>query len=351
MKAILRLAGTYLKVGIREKTMSFWVLIFPQLLMIFMYLGLSGLRGDPQMELRVGISADNPYKMILEYIDVIQLNEMPEDQALVSIHDDQIDAFVQNDLNVLVAQRGIRQEVIRGIMSDVKQMAALGPRAMKIFDYPDGIAREEDKTENQLAVYLYSLVAMSTLFGYYCASEFTGLFQANQSALAQRNAVSPISKAKGILAGFAAALVTISLTMLILLLLSEFVLKIGLIVHLGPTLLLLLGGMLFGIAWGLPVGASKLPEWLKIMMGTMITVLLAMLSGMMSVEVRQQIMLHTPWLHYLNPVSIMSQGLYQINILGKTAEGLKSLGILGIYSVILTALAIFLLRKQTYQEL
>lgn len=351
MKGLFRMTLVFLKAGIREKNMSFWVLLFPQLLLLFMYMGLSGFRDSGGIALKAGVAAENPYYVILEQIDVIDLHEMNEQEAPAALEAGEIDGFVRDDLDVLINKNGTNQQILRGLMTDVKQFSALGPRAMKLINYKDGLASEKARTEDQFSIYFYSILAMFTLYGYYCSAEYTSLFQANQSTLAQRHAVSPIPKAKGVLAGFLASLVTISLSMAVMLFLTEVVLKLHLMLRWGPSLLLILGGMLFGIAWGLPFGAAKLPEWLRILSGTILTLLMAMLSGMMSMSIRQWVMLYAPWLHKINPVSLLCEGFYSVNILGRTETGLINLGILAGYALLLTLIAIALLRRQSYKEL
>ncbi len=351
MKDILRMARVFVLSGIREKNMSFWVLIFPQILMIFMYLSLAGLREEKQITLYAGINADNPYRVILEEIDGLELELIEEDAVPEALEAEEIDAFIKDDLDVYAGRDDFKQQMILGITNDIKQLSALGPKAAKLQDYPDGLSRETAKTEDKFSIYFYSVVAMFSLYGYYCSSEYTALFQANQSTLAQRHAVSPIPKVRGVLAGFLASFFIMTLSMAILLFLSECILKIGLFSYWGPSLLLILGGMLFGIAWGLPFGAANIPEWLRIMIGIALTLLMAVLSGMMNVEVRQQVMLYAPWLHKINPVSLLCEGLYEINVLNRRWAAFSHLGILALYAVLLTGLAVVLLRRQRYRQL
>lgn len=351
MKGIFRMAKTHVIAAFRERSTSFWILIYPLLLMLFMYMALSGLRReDSGIHLTLGISAENPYVGMLDNADIVKVVKLEQKDAEAALKDGKIDAYVDKHLDVVAQKDGMNQQIAVGVLTQLKQHLAAGPKNARMESYAGPLYTRQDKVENSFAVYFYNVVAMFSLYGYYAAADTTRLFQANQSTLAQRHAVSPIRKTKGVLAGFIASLVVICVSMTLVLILSELILKLGLITRWGPSLLILAGGMIAGIAWGILIGALNIPEWAKTMIGIAGTLIMAMLSGMMSMAVRNQLLLHAPIINRLNPVSILTEGFFRVNILGDNGEALSTFLQLLAYTVVMLLLSVWLLRKKTFKE-
>lgn len=351
MKGTFRLARYYFIAGIREKNMSFWVMFYPMLLLLFMYLGLSNLKAGSEDFLKLGIAKSNPSVLILEQIDAVKLDFMSEEDAKQALEDKKIHAYILDDNNVLVTKQDLFQDVAKDIMNQLEQYKKLGLKNAALLKLKGPLYEQENKVENQLSVYFYSTVALFTIYGYFASWVYVSLFQANQSTLAQRNCIAPVSKAKGVAAGFLASLLVITISMVMLFTLTEAVLKLGLIKNWPASALLTFGAMIFGICWGMAFGAFNLPEWSKTIIGIAGSIFMALISGMMSADLRNFITLHAPWIHRLNPVSLIAEGYYRINVLGNPEYGLRSLITLGIYSLLFFAAAVFALRRNSYKEL
>lgn len=352
MSGVMRSTKYFFLQSIRLMNMSFWVIIYPLLLMILMYLPLSGIEQSKAIDLQVGMAENNPYMAVFDEIDVVDVTITDRAAGEKLVEDEKLTAYITDEGDI-VGKYGTNNDItiVRDIMSQIKRVGKLGPQAAAFARLDKPLAENVNAPSRELSIYFYNIVAMFSLYGYFVSSEYTSLFQANQNALAARNSISPSSKWKGLAASVLASFFVITVSMILLLILSEVILKLNLIVHWGPSLLLLLAGMIFGIAWGLPFGAANIPEWSKILVGIAGSLFMSMLSGMMSMDLRQYFLLNAPLVLKLNPVSQLTEGFYRINVMNQTGRAFEVLGVLAAYAVIFIGITLLLFRKQTYKSL
>ena len=333
MKSILRNCAFFLKDAYRARSTIFWMIFFPLLFMICMNFAFAGFRNVEERHIVLGVDAQHPQLRGLRYmdegLDLISLKLLSEEEAVAALEKKEITAFVREDLDLDISQDGMEQQIARSVINEYRQISHLLSSSIQLGDVLKGQEAIENKIQERLLVIaqssenmlqtekaeldefqriFYTVLACFSLYGYFGASETTGLFQANQSTLAQRNVIAPQRKGRGVITGVLMALVGTALSVILQLLLVEYGLGLNLIHYLLPSVLILLMGGLFGIALGIFFGTLKISPGAKTLVGIVVFNALAFLSGMMGMAIPNFLQKKLPWLLKLNPLSIISQG-------------------------------------------
>ncbi len=131
-------------------------------------------------------------------------------------------------------------------------------------------------------------------------------------------------------------------------------LKIDLLKNIKYSIILIIIGNLFGgVSLGMFIGASNKKSMnTKILIGVASTLFLSFLSGMMGGPwMKDVIDEHIPILARINPISIISNNLYRINILESTKTVGEGIMILFSYCGVLILLSYMFLRRKSYDSL
>lgn len=376
MKSILRNSAFFLKDAYRARSTIFWMIFFPLLYMICMNFAFAGFRDVEEHHIVLGVDAQNPQLKGLQHmdegLDLISLKLLSEEEAVSALENKEITAFVREDLDLDISQDGLDQQIARSVINEYRQISKLLSSSIKLGDVLKGQEAIENKIQERLQVIsqssenmlqtekaeldefqriFYTVLACFSLYGYFGASETTGLFQANQSALAQRNVIAPQRKGRGIISGVLMALVGTVLSVILQLLLVEYGLGLNLIHYLLPSVVILLMGGLFGIALGIFFGTLKISAGAKTLVGIFVFNALAFLSGMMGMDIPNALQRRAPWLLKMNPLNILSQGLTRVNLTGKLADALPVVLKMTAFALLFLIPAVLILGKSRYEEL
>ena len=338
----------------RNYSFSFWNLLYPLILSLFFYMAFSGLinyeikgLGDITM----GVEEGNRIIYILDQIQRIKIYEFSRDQAMDSLLKDEIDAFLDRDLNLLVNKSGIKQTIVKKIIEEVKQMQAFN-RPFENFDFDVDYVMERDQRANGIMLSFYSLIAMVSTYGVFAGIMAVNFIQANLSSVGARINISPLKRSQFLLAGVIVALTLNLLSNGILLLFLRYILKIELFREFKYSSIFILLGNLFGISLGLFIGVSnKKNHNTKILMAIACTLALSFFSGMMGYQVKIFLDDKLPLLRALNPIGIITNNLYRINQIGSTKMAMEGAVVLSLYSVLLVFISLILLRRRNYDSL
>ena len=138
----------------------------------------------------------------------------------------------------------------------------------------------------------------------------------------------------------------------LLLIFIKYILNINLLTELKYSLIFIILGNIFGVALGIFIGISnKKSTNTKVLLSLMITLFSSFISGMMSPDVKVLVDKNMPLLARLNPMSIMTNNLYRINLLGITEGVREGIIALSIYSLILIGISYIFLRRRTYDSI
>lgn len=335
----------------RDKSFIFWSLIYPIIMAIFFYTAFSGIIDMEFNNIEVGIEEENPARPIFESIDILNINIITEKDSVDKLNNGDIEGFIDNNLDLSVKASGINQTIIKEILDQIKQMGELKV-PFERFDFDTNYIIDRNQKANSIIILFYSLIGMVSVYGVFPGIEIATIIQANLSNVAKRMNISPLRKSEFLFSGIIISLLLNIASNILLLLFITYVLKIKLLTNIGPSALLIFVGNLFGITFGILVGVSnKLKLNAKIILSIAITLVLSFFAGMMNPDIKVMVDKSFPIVGKLNPISIITNNLYRINLLGNTNEvdiGIYTL--LG-WIIVLNLISYGFLRRKTYDSI
>lgn len=335
----------------RDMSFTFWGLLYPIILATFFYVAFSGITNAELETINIGIEKGNPIASILEEIDVVNVVILEDNLAASSLESEIIDGFIKEDLSIIVNKSGLNQTVIKGISDQIIQTISLGESARNI-DF--GVDYLDSKTQqaNGLLVIFFSLIAMVSTYGVFPGIEAVVLSQANLSNIGARINITPLKKSTLLISGMIVGLLINISSNILLLLFLQYVLKLDLFTNLAYSSIFIILGNLFGISLGLFIGSSnKKSPGTKVMISIATTMFLSFLSGLMSPSTKVFIEKNAPILAKLNPIAIITNSLYRINLLDNTNNLTQGAFLLGLYSLILLGISYLFLRRNQYDSI
>lgn len=351
MKGIFRNCIYQGKNMFRDSGFLFWNLIYPLIMAIFFYTAFSGLLNVELKNINIGIKGDNPIEFILEDIELLDVHRISDDEIKAKLEDEEIDGFIDNDLNLLVKKSGINQTIIKEIIEQIKQMGKLNT-PIENFDFTKDYVLDKNQKANSIIITFYSLIAMVSTYGIFSGMETVCLIQANLTNVGTRLNVTPLKKRDFLLAGVIVSLFLNLISNGLLLIFIKFILKIDLFKEIKYSTIFIILGNLFGVSLGILIGVSnKKSVGTKNIMGIATTLFLSFLAGMMGPWVKVLIDKHAPILGRINPVSIITNNLYRINLLGNTKNVSEGIFILSFYCIALICISYIFLRRRNYDSI
>lgn len=335
----------------RDISFTFWGLIYPIILAGFFYIAFSGMTNIELETINIGIEKGNPASTILESIDILNIVELSQDDVENSLESEEIDGFIKNDLSLVVDRSGLNQTIIKGILDQILQTVALN-EPMENFDFSVDYLAGKTQKANGILIIFYSLIAMVSTYGVFPGIETVIITQANLTNLGARINITPIRKSTLITSGMIVGLLINLVSNILLLLFLHFVLKLELFTNLAYSSIFIILGNVFGISLGIFIGSSnKKSPGVKVMISIMVTMFLSFLSGLMSPDIKVLIDKNLPLLSKLNPIAIITNSLYRINLLENTHNLNEGIILLIIYSIILMGISYLFLRRGQYDSI
>jgi len=351
MRGLIRNCIYQGKNTIRDFGFSFWVMVYPIVLAIFFNIAFSGIMNMELENIDVGIAAGNPMEEVLKEIEFVNIHKVQEKDIVDKLDKEEIHGFIDNDLNIKAKKSGINQTIIKEIVEQIKQMQKLN-RPFEKYDFDANYIADRNQKANSIIVVFYTLIAMASTYGINIGVATVSLAQANLSNIGARINITPLKKKSFLAAGIIVALFLNLIANGALLLFTKYVLKINLLSNLKYSLILILIGNLFGVSLGVFIGASnKKSINTKVLIGVMSVLFLSFLSGMMGPWMKDIIDEYVPILARLNPISIISNNLYRLNLLESTKTLKEGIMILLGYCTVLIFSSYIFLRGESYDSL
>jgi len=335
----------------REGSLLFWSVIYPIILAVLFYAAFNGIMDSSLDDINIGIEESNEIFHVLEEMDFINVHIITENEVYEKLDNEEIDAFIDSNLNLTVDESGINQTIIKEVVEEIKQIIKLN-RPIDGFEFFVSYVQGKNQEANSFVVIFYSLIAMVSTYGIYAGIETASLVQANLSNLGIRINVTPLKKQNFLIAGVIVSLLMNLFANTVLLLFINYILKIHLCSDLKHSAVFILLGNLFGVILGVFIGVSnKKSMSVKTLIAIVVTLLLSFLSGMMGPWIKIMIDKYIPLLARINPISIISNNLYRINLLGSTKSVGEGAVILLFYCIVLLFLSYIFLRRKNYDSL
>jgi ABC-2 type transport system permease protein len=198
----------------------------------------------------------------------------------------------------------------------------------------------------------YTLIAMACLYGAMLGMTVVNYNMPSMGAMGKRVSISPVNKLKLIGSGVCAAYAAQLIGIVILYVFTILVLNVDYGDNFVYIVLLSLAGSLAGVALGIVVGALvKGSENAKTGIIISFTMVACFLSGMMGITMKYIIDTNIPVLNKINPVAMITDGLYSLYYYGANSRFYIDAISLLIFSGILIGLAFMGLRRQKYDSL
>ena len=351
MKNLWRNSAYQGKNMLRDLSFSFWTLIYPLVLAGFFYLAFSGITNIDLDPINIGIEKENPIVNILDEIHILKVVEIPQEKANEKIESGEIEGYIREDLSLVVNKSGLNQTVIKSVLDQIKQTIALN-EPMENLDFGVDYLRGKTQNASGIVVIFYALIAMVSTYGVFPGIEAVLVIQPNLSNVGARISVTPVKKSTLLTSGLIVGFIINIFSNILLLLFLKFVLKMDLLTNIPYSIVFIVLGNIFGISLGLFIGSSnKKSAGFKTMLSIVITLILSFLSGMMSVDMKILIDKNIPILGKINPISIITNSLYRINLLGNTNDLSQGIIILLIYSLLLMGTSYLFLRRGQYDSI
>lgn len=348
---ILKMTYQMVLINFKDFGYWFWTLLYPLLLSILFILTTSNITGDGMEDIPVGITEEHQLADILEEVEILEMKETTESQALTLMEDDELSGFITEDNELLVTSSGLDQTILESVLNEIIQMYESGIPAEN-FSFDNNFIVETDADREPQVIMFYSLIAMMVFYTMFSSIEFVTTMQPNLSTMGARFQASPYSKTKMLMASAVGALglglLTNSLIIAFLMIFYQGTLFSAFL----PTVLLLIFGNIAGIGIGFAVGLfPKINANFKTFVGIIVLLALTFSAGMIGPAVRVLVNEHLPLLNSLNPVARLTDTLFRINLMDNFDDYMLTLGILMGIAVVMFVFTLVALRRKQYDSL
>ena len=260
--------------------------------------------------------------------------------------------IVPTMLQELVSRYKLYETVIRDTLA--KDPAALQTVLAKLSAEVNACRDVSPAADNPdvYVQYFYNLIAMVAICGNMTGLHVSTNNQANQSILGARKNCSATPKGIYLTAGLLGSCIAQSVSMILCVTFLRFVLQ----VNFGGSLLLLylaaiLSGCL-GVAFGFFIGSiGKMKHEGKSAIAITVSMGLCFLSGLMMGNIKGILATKAPWVNRFNPVAIISDSFYCLNMYSDYRRFISKVVAMLIYTAVFTALGVLFTRRKKYASI
>ncbi|BFL07018.1 ABC transporter permease [Thomasclavelia ramosa] len=366
------------KTLLRNKMVIFWTLVFPLALATFFNLAFANLTASEEFEtVKVALveeQANSQFKETLQELEkgddkLIDLQITSLDKAQQLLKDEKITGYyvVSNEIKLVVNNTGIDETILESIvneynstMSTVENIATLNPSALQS-NILNTVNLSKNNFENQniggntdlTVVYFYTLIGMNCLNASFCGLRTTSQIEANLSRQGTRITISPISKLVTVLSGILSAFIIQFSIMMVLMAYLIFGLGVGFGEQTGYIILLIAIGCFTGVGLGNFAGnvLKFKKEDTKISFLSSFSLVLSFFSGMMIIDIKYWMQTNLPILTYINPVSLITDGLYALYYYDNLSRYTTNMICLFVIGVLLILGSLFFTRRKQYDSI
>ncbi len=371
-----------LKCLLRNRTLVFWTLLYPLFMATILFVALSNLMGDVELEPAPAAVVDNSaYRESAAWQQMFDALSQPGEGQLLelTVTDERsasellasgevagVITLSAQGPQLSVQKSGFNQSLLKAILDEFLQSNSTATRIlrerpeaaaelMRILQQRTGFTEQTsfspappDTTLN----YFYALVAMTCMFCAFWGLENSTQTQADLSPQGMRRGITPTHKLQVILADTTAAWVVALAEVLLLVAFLMLVIGVNFGSRLGFVLLLCLVGSLTGVAWGTFLGtAFRTSENLKTGVLVSSSLITSFLAGLMFANMKDIVARNVPLLAYINPAALITDGLYSLYIYEHLNRFWLNFGLLGLITGLLCLGSYFFLRGERYASL
>lgn len=383
-----------LKTLFKNRMLIFWTYAFPLILGTFFYLAFSNIENSEKFDVIdiaiVNNEQFNDNMVLKESFNVLGDEEADEqlfnikyvdlEEAIKLLENDEVSGYlvVDESPKVVVKTSGTSETILKYVTEEIIQNENVLANIIEeklntniidgnINEYIENIRDDalkmldmnsleiRDITSKKLSytmIEFYTLIAMTALYGGIIGMTAINQNLANMSDNGKRIAVSPTNKIKIIFSSLVSSFIIQVIGLFILFMYTIFVLKVDYGNNLPLIILLALVGSLAGLSLGMAVGTIlKTNENVKVGIIISFTMLGSFLSGMMGITMKYIIDTNIPLVNKLNPVNMITDGLYSLYYYNTYNRFYFNVVSLLIFSLIMIVLSVLTLRRQKYDSI
>lgn len=333
---------------LRSKESIFWLLFFPMILSVMFYAGLRDIANGEKFEavdiavvddaefekekvmasIIENVSADDKESVDSDKIFVTQYVSKEEAEKLLD--DNKVSAYIyfNGECNVGFKKNGTKQTIVKKFFDIAIQKEKLftevarenngniPPNLLETINdstsYIKDVSNKRGKADTVLQNF-YSILGMVCMYGAATGCVAMNYLQTNQSALAKRNTVAPVSKMKQLLSYFLVDMLMNDVIVLLVLAFIRFALGIDFGNRIGLIIFTTIVGGTMGLSFGYFFASiTKKSVEFKNNMVIGISMICSFLAGMMSNEVQYFVKQHAYIIDRINPVNLITESYYKL---------------------------------------
>ncbi len=371
-----------IKTTVRDFEVLFWTLAFPIMLATFFGFAFSNLNQGAKLDtVPLGIVKTEEYssnEILKESIDEVSQKEEDallavtyfdtQEKAELALQEKSIAGYlvVDSKINLHVSDSKIQQSILKEFLDHYLQMTSAaeniiakdpenGLKIQTILSENIEYLKDEESstsTPNNIFIYYYALIAMTSLYGAFLGMKQVSMTQANQSATAARINLSPVHKMKVFFISLFSVTLIQYISILLLIAYMHFVQRVEFGHHLGYILIASFAGCLVGVSFGALVGAvSKKSEGFKTAIVITLSMVMCFLAGLMQAPIKYQVVKAAPIMAYINPAALISDSFYSLYYFDSLNRYFLNVSILFAFSIVLFLLVYLVMRRQQYESI
>ena len=383
-----------LKILFRNMALVFWTYIFPILLGTLFSLAFSNIENKEKLDIiNIDVVNDNNFNKSISYNETIKILSDEEssdrlfntkytslEEAKKDLENNDITGYLLfndvDEVTIYVNSNGINETVLRYVMDEIKSNKVMMESIIKkemangnynvITDYDsyvneiknlinvDNIKLNDISNKNMsyTMIEYYSLIAMACMYGGMISMTIINKMLPNMDVVGKRVAVSKLSKGKMLLSSLLSGYVVQLIGLIILFIYTILVLNVDYGSNLIYVILLALLGSMAGLSLGMMLASAlKVNENAKMGMLIAISMSGSFLAGMMGVTMKYVIDKNVPLLNKINPVNMITDGLYSLYYYSSFNRYYFNIISLVIFSVIMITISYLALRRQQYDSI
>lgn len=350
----------------------FWSIIFPLVLGTLFYVTFgSGVDLEKMKAIPVAAveKGNETFGAFLEEMDgsTLKLSWMTEEEASKALKEGSVIGIYYADSEPSLAvtgsqlQESILETLLTSYLENEAMMKEIGEKSLlgmakavqSLSDYPQMVEEVtvSGKSMDNNINYFYALLGMACLFGAFQGLTGAEELKANLSPLAARRSISPVHRMTMVvaemLAGFAAQFFNIC----VLLAYLTQVLHLNFGNNLPAMFPICILGSMAGVAFGIFIGSSRMPEGPKIGILVGSTLLMSFLAGLMFGGMKDVVEKYCPVLNRINPAALISDAFYSIAVYENPDRYRMNLFLLALITGIMVLVSFCTLRRERYDSI
>ena len=363
---------------IRSKSLLLWLMLFPIVLGVLFKVAFGSIYEKNTLfsaiPTAVVISEENGiFRSVMDTVSgddppLLSVTYADDDEARELLKNDEVSGIIYagDEVTLTVAGTGIQEAILKAFIEQYGVYETLVEDTIKndptklqavISALSDDVSActeipvTQGNTDHYIQ-YFYNLIAMVAIFGSITGLHITENNQANMSALGARKNCSPTPKSLSLSASLIGSFAAQAVCMLVCVTFLAFVLK----VDFGDRLPLVYPAAVIGGCMGVTIGffvgsISVLPQEAKLAINMSVSMVLCFMSGLMVADMKATIAEIMPWFNNVNPVALISDSFYCLNLYSDYERFTVKIVSMLIYSVLFAILGIVLSRRKKYASI